>query len=102
MAHPVTRKCLRLVAKNEKQRSITSGKRTTNEAVAFQASVKRSVNSNKAIYKSEKPTRHCDFFNRDGHTHVRDVSKWWTGKNKQEKGIPEAACAKLTTTSSGT
>nr|KAJ0222846.1 hypothetical protein LSAT_V11C200070830 [Lactuca sativa] len=60
---------------NTNNKDPTSGKRTINEAVAFQASVKRSVNPNKVIYKSEKPTITMIFVTEmDTHTHEMNVS----------------------------
>ncbi|KAD3336234.1 hypothetical protein E3N88_31753 [Mikania micrantha] len=84
-----------LVAEDEQQRSITGGKRTANETIAFQATVKRYTPPTKPGQKDEKPTGHCDFCGRDGHT--RDgcfkrigYPEWWPGKNKREKGKPKA------------
>nr|GEV01510.1 hypothetical protein [Tanacetum cinerariifolium] len=85
-----------LVAQDEQQRSKTSGKRDINEAVAFQASVRRKFGPNKTVQRSEKPISHCDFCNKDGHT--RDgcfkqigYPEWWSWK-KQEKEKAMAAC----------
>ncbi|KAD6454947.1 hypothetical protein E3N88_09653 [Mikania micrantha] len=89
-----------LVAQDEQQRSITGGKKILNEASAFHASMKRNTRPNKVMQKDEKPTGHCDFCGRDGHT--RDgcfkrigYPEWWPGKNKHEKGRPKAACAEV-------
>ncbi|GKE03104.1 hypothetical protein Tco_1391087 [Tanacetum coccineum] len=62
-----------LVAEDEQQRSITSTRRPTTEAAAFQDYVKTNANQqgNKAMKKTAK--------------------KWWPGKNKQEKGRRKAA-----------
>ncbi|KAM0029215.1 putative RNA-directed DNA polymerase [Helianthus debilis subsp. tardiflorus] len=89
-----------LVAEDGQQRSITGGRRIVNEAAAFQATVKRNAGSSKTIQKDEKPTGHCDFCGRDGHT--RDgcfkrigYPEWWPGKNKREKSRPRAACIEV-------
>ncbi|KAJ0581372.1 putative RNA-directed DNA polymerase [Helianthus annuus] len=87
-----------LVAEDEKQRTISGGKRPVNEAVAFQASVKRNGPPTRTGQKEKRGTGRCDHCGKDGHT--RDgcferigYLEWWPDKNKREKGQPKEACA---------
>ncbi|GJV29321.1 putative RNA-directed DNA polymerase [Tanacetum coccineum] len=88
-----------LVAQEEQKISINSGKRVINKASAFQASVKQNFGANKTMQRSEKPTGHCDFCNKNRHTRdgcFRQIGypEWWPGK-KCDKEKPMAACAEV-------
>ncbi|KAM0028665.1 putative retrotransposon gag domain, retrotransposon Copia-like protein [Helianthus debilis subsp. tardiflorus] len=100
-----------LVAKDEQQRNISTGKATVNnaDAAAFQASHsgnKGEQFQKKGAVKPDKATAatkigHCSHCGRDGH--VREgcfklvgYPDWWPGKNKKEAPKPRAAMAEAT------
>ncbi|KAI3680226.1 hypothetical protein L2E82_50551 [Cichorium intybus] len=101
-----------LVAEDEQQRNIATGKRTTPipDAAAFQAShqVNRdNQNQRKPWQKSDKAgpnnkTTRCTFCERDGHTRdgcfkLVGYPDWWPGKGKKETSKPKAALAEAGT-----
>ncbi|KAK1416343.1 hypothetical protein QVD17_32133 [Tagetes erecta] len=97
-----------LVAEDEQQRAITTTKRPTQEATAFQASYqgRREGSRNKQHDKgwqknsSSDKNEHCTFCDRDGHN--RDgcfkrigYPEWWPGNGKKDKPKPKAATVEI-------
>ncbi|XP_076905318.1 uncharacterized protein LOC143561047 [Bidens hawaiensis] len=95
-----------LVFDDEQQRSISSQRRPTIDSTAFQAFVPKkkdqSSSQNKFSHKDGKHSfgeqvKHCDFCGKDGHNKDSCFKRigypeWWSGKGKQEKRKPSAAC----------
>ncbi|XP_023734446.1 uncharacterized protein LOC111882319 [Lactuca sativa] len=101
---PTLGEAYHLVAEDEQQRAVSTGKRTNSETVVFQAHIKRDAN----VWSQRKmgprngkrggndKVEHCDFCGKYGHT--RDgcfkrigYPEWWPDKRKPEKGIAKAA-----------
>ncbi|KAF5784023.1 putative RNA-directed DNA polymerase [Helianthus annuus] len=102
---PVLSEAYHLVAEDEQQRAVSTGKRTNTDSAAFQASMKRDgsvATQNRSGPKTNKKPNndkleHCDFCGKDGHN--RDgcfkrigYPEWWPGKTKLDKGRAKAAC----------
>ncbi|KAJ0483309.1 hypothetical protein HanIR_Chr13g0663421 [Helianthus annuus] len=99
-----------MVAEDEHQRSVT-GKKQTNDAVAFQAVQANQKDaqqwSKKGSEKNEKAapitkTDHCTFCGKDGHNKEGCFKRigypeWWPGKAKREASKPKAAYVETAT-----
>ncbi|KAI3523164.1 hypothetical protein L1887_01221 [Cichorium endivia] len=101
---PTLGEAYHLVAEDEQQRAVSTGKRTTSETAAFQAYTKRDGtgwSQTKMAPRNNKrggneKTEQCDFCGKDGHN--RDgcfkrigYPEWWPDKGKPEKGKAKAA-----------
>ncbi|KAM0044971.1 putative RNA-directed DNA polymerase [Helianthus debilis subsp. tardiflorus] len=95
-----------MVAEDEQQRNVATGKKIATESVAFQASQtgrKDSQPQKKPWQKNEKDNKaeHCTFCGRDGHNREGCFKRvgypdWWPGKGKKENFKPKAALAEST------
>ncbi|KAI3754367.1 hypothetical protein L1987_54149 [Smallanthus sonchifolius] len=90
-----------MVAEDEQQRTIATGKKTIPEAAAFQANRKETSSSKKPWQKGDKTStankvEHCTFCGKDGHNKEGCFKRigypdWWPGKKEGPK--PKAALA---------
>ncbi|KAI3776447.1 hypothetical protein L1987_46232 [Smallanthus sonchifolius] len=92
-----------MVAEDEQQRTIATGKKTIPEAAAFQANRKETSSSKKPWQKGDKTStankvEHCTFYGKDGHNKEGCFKRigypdWWPGNPKKEGPKPKAALA---------
>ena len=105
---PTLGEAYHLVAEDEQQRAISTGKRTNSETATFQAHIKhdadvwsqRKMGPRNGKRGGNDKVEHCDFCGKDGHT--RDgcfkrigYPEWWPGKGKPEKGKAKAAFVEI-------
>ncbi|KAM0020684.1 putative retrotransposon gag domain, retrotransposon Copia-like protein [Helianthus debilis subsp. tardiflorus] len=100
---PNLRNAYHMVAEDEQQRNVTTGKRAVPEVTAFQANRKETQPIKKPWQKNEKAGNtnkvdHCTFCGKDGHNKEGCFKRigypeWWPGKAKKENFKPKAAFA---------
>ncbi|KAM0024788.1 putative RNA-directed DNA polymerase [Helianthus debilis subsp. tardiflorus] len=97
-----------MVAEDEQQRNVTTGKKIVTEPAAFQTFQNNRKDSQpqkaKSWQKNEKDSKaeHCTFCGRDGHNREGCFKRigypeWWPGKTKKESFKPKAGLAESVT-----